>query len=144
MSDLDEGLRLVREMIPVAAVNFDHDFADGGFGSELAELTLVNVFGRLWTREGLDRRSRSLVTLGILIALGATEELKIHLAVALRNGVTRRELEEVLYHSTGYAGFPRAAIAYRVARDFFGPSAETGDDGQDPGAGPDCAGRGSR
>ena len=121
MDDREQGLHLVREMIPRSAVDFD--FEGHGFGSEMAELTLVNVFGRLWTREGLNRRSRSLVTLGILIALGATEELRIHIRVAQRNGLTRTEIEEVLYHATGYAGFPRAAIAYRVAREIFdGPS----------------------
>ena len=124
----EQGLRLVREMIPAAVVDFDRDFDHDGFGSELSELALANVFGRLWTRDGLDRRSRSLVTLGMLIALGASEELRIHFAVARRNGLTREELEEVVYHATGYAGFPRATAAYRVAREVFdAPSDVEGD-----------------
>jgi 4-carboxymuconolactone decarboxylase len=68
----------------------------------------------LWTRPGLDRRSRSLVTLGALIALRATEELKFHFPIALRNGLTIEEIEEVIYHLAGYAGFPAAATARSI------------------------------
>lgn len=139
IDDRERGLRLVREMIPTAAVDFDHDVVDRGFGSEMADLTLANVFGRLWARGGLDRRSRSLVTLGILIALGATEELEIHVAVAQRNGLTRTELEEVLYHATGYAGFPRAAAAYRVARDVVDGPADPGREHPAAATAPDAA-----
>ncbi|GAA3546560.1 carboxymuconolactone decarboxylase family protein [Amycolatopsis ultiminotia] len=106
--DRENGLRLVREMIPAAAADVENGLPDTAFGAALGELSLTNVFGRLWTREGLDRRSRSLVTLGILIALGATEELKIHFAIARQNGLSREELEEVIYHASGYAGFPAA------------------------------------
>jgi 4-carboxymuconolactone decarboxylase len=81
------------------------------FAKEMGALTLDNVFSRLWIRPGLDRRSRSLLTLGILIALGSVEELKIHCIVALNNGLTIEELEEVIYHSTAYAGFPRTNSA---------------------------------
>ena len=83
---------------------------------ELLELGLDHVFGALWTRPGLDRRSRSLVTLGALIALRASEELKAHFPIALRNGLTVEEVEEVIYHMTGYAGYPAAASARNVAR----------------------------
>jgi len=76
------------------------------FAKELGALAMDNVFARLWTRPELDRRSRSLLTLGILIALGSVEELKIHCIVALNNGLTIEELEEVVYHATAYAGFP--------------------------------------
>jgi 4-carboxymuconolactone decarboxylase len=65
----------------------------------------------------LDRRSRSLVTLGALIALRASEELKFHFPIALRNGLTIDEIDEVIYHMTGYAGYPAAANARNVARE---------------------------
>ncbi|MGW0704427.1 carboxymuconolactone decarboxylase family protein [Streptomyces sp. NPDC002643] len=107
-------------MIPTTVVDVETGLPEGSFGSELPELALVNVFGRLWTREGLDRRSRSLLTLGILIALGSAEELKVHFAIALQNGLTREELEEVIYHATGYAGFPAATAAHKIAVEILG------------------------
>jgi len=113
----DEGLRVFRELLPGLLPDGDEDLTRGEFGGELAELGLDNVFGRLWTREGLDRRSRSLVTLGILIALRATEELKLHFSVALRNGLTEDEIAEVIYHASGYAGFPAASSALAIAKE---------------------------
>jgi 4-carboxymuconolactone decarboxylase len=85
------------------------------FCTEIGELSRANVFARLWTREGLDLRARSLVTLGILIALHARDELMVHIPIALKNGCTLQELEEVIYHSTAYAGFPAANVARRAA-----------------------------
>ncbi|MEZ0341723.1 carboxymuconolactone decarboxylase family protein, partial [Mycobacterium sp. pV006] len=60
---------------------------------------------------------RSLVTLGILIALRATDELKFHVTIARNNGLTDDEIAEVIYHATGYAGFPAANAACKVARE---------------------------
>jgi 4-carboxymuconolactone decarboxylase len=57
------------------------------------------------------------VTLGILIALRAEGELRLHLPIALRNGLTREELEEVIYHSAAYAGFPAASAAGTIGRE---------------------------
>ena len=81
------------------------------------EIGIENVFGRLWTRDGLSRRDRSLVTLGILIALRSTDELKAHFTIARNNGLTDDELAEVIYHASGYAGFPAAATARNVAAE---------------------------
>ncbi|MCI2421326.1 carboxymuconolactone decarboxylase family protein [Saccharopolyspora sp. K220] len=120
-TDRDDGLDLLREMLPemLDGQTGDELHMDG-FAGELAELSLQNVFGRLWTRPGLDRRSRSLVTLGILIALRANEELAFHFPIALRNGLTSAELEEVVYHATAYAGFPAASAARLVAMRSLG------------------------
>lgn len=85
------------------------------FCTEIGELSMDNVFAKLWVRDGLDLRDRSLVTLGILIALHAHDELKVHFPIALKNGLTLKELEEVIYHSTAYAGFPAANVARRAA-----------------------------
>lgn len=85
------------------------------FCTEIGQLSMDNVFAKLWVRDGLDLRARSLVTLGILIALHAHDELKVHFPIALKNGVTMKELEEVIYHSTAYAGFPAANVARRAA-----------------------------
>jgi len=93
------------------------------FGAYMGRLAFDNVFASLWTRPGLDRRSRSLVTLGILIALRAHEELHFHIPAALRNGLSQKEIEEVIYHASGYAGFPAAASARAVAAKILAPYA---------------------
>jgi 4-carboxymuconolactone decarboxylase len=85
------------------------------FCPEINEIAMDSVFAKLWLREGLDLRARSLLTLGMLIALHAHDELMVHFPIALKNGCTLKELEEVIYHSTAYAGFPAANIARRAA-----------------------------
>jgi len=116
------GLEVLKEMLPGLIPGDVTSLRGGGFAGELGELSLEHVFGALWTRPGLDRRSRSLVTLGALIALRATEELKVHFPIALRNGLTIQEIEEVIYHMTGYAGYPAATTASNVAREVLAGS----------------------
>src|SRR5262249_37576733 len=70
----------------------------------------------VWTREGLDRRFRSAITLALLAALGREEELAIHVSAALRNGLSEAEIAEVLIHTAVYAGAPAANAAFAVAR----------------------------
>lgn len=109
---------IVSEMIsPEIAELMASSENSSSFGAQLAGLALDNAFGALWTRPGLGRRERSLVTLGILILLRATDELQIHIPAAVKNGLTQDEVAEVIYHSSGYAGFPAASAALRVARD---------------------------
>jgi 4-carboxymuconolactone decarboxylase len=110
MDAIEAGRKVVSEMLPGGRSKV----VPGSFGSELSALSLENVFGRLWAREGLDRRSRSLVTLGILIALRAEDEIAIHMQIGLTNGLTREELEEVVLHASGYVGFPSANAARRA------------------------------
>ena len=93
--------------------------ASPNFASELGRLAFESVFSRLWVRPGLDLRARSLLTLGILIAMRAEDELKAHFPIALANGCTLQELEEVIYHATAYAGFPAANCARAAATDSF-------------------------
>ena len=81
------------------------------FGRECATWAADFAFGTVWTREGLDRKLRSCAVLGMLIALRQTEEIKYHVRIALANGLTIKELEEVLYLSVPYAGFPAANSA---------------------------------
>lgn len=86
-----------------------------GFASEIPALAMENIFKPLWTRSGLDLRSRSILTLGILIALRAHEELMMHFPSAIRNGLSVEEIEEIIYHSTAYAGFPAGVSAKNAA-----------------------------
>lgn len=111
-----EGLEVFKDMMPGLIPDDATGMRDDGIAGELMDLGIDHVFGALWARPGLDRRSRSLVTLGALIALRATEELKFHFPIALRNGLTIEEVEEVIYHMTGYAGYPAATNARNVAR----------------------------
>ncbi len=94
-----------------ASLRAEMSAATRQFGALTADFSADFVFGTIWSREGLDRKQRSLVVLGILIALRQVEELKIHVGVALSNGLTIQEIEEVLYQSIPYAGFPAANTA---------------------------------
>ena len=115
-----KGLDVFKEMVRGLIPDNVTSLRDGGFADELGDLSIDHVFGALWTRPGLDRRSRSLVTLGALIALRASDELKIHFRIALRNGLSIEEIEEVVYHMTGYAGYPAAATARNLASEVLG------------------------
>lgn len=110
------GLQVAREMLgEQVADSLEGSIGTTQFGLQRGELALDFVFGKLWTRPGLDRRARSLVTLGILMGLGQTEELKIHVMAAIRNGCTVQEIEEAVYQATAYAGFPAASQAASAA-----------------------------
>lgn len=112
----EQALKLVGEMTsPEVAAALANAATSREFGAFIGELALRNVFAEVWARPGLDRRSRSLVTLGILIALRAFDELEAHCLIAIRNGLTVRELEEVIYQASAYAGFPAAHAARNVA-----------------------------
>lgn len=113
----EEAIQIIQEMIPGLIANVSDDPLKGQFASEFLELGLDNLFGSLWTRPGLSRRDRSLVTLGMLIALRASDELRIHFPAAIRNGLSEDEVAEVIYHATGYAGFPAASSARTIAQD---------------------------
>jgi len=111
------GWKAMREALPGVFPEGDLDLRDGRLGEDLVDIGLTSVWGALWGRDGLAPRDRSLVTLGILIALGAETELKTHVRIAMTNGLTQDEIAEVIYHSSGYTGFPRAVAARTVARE---------------------------
>ena len=85
------------------------------FGSAMLALAVGFSFGAVWTRPGLDRKQRSLVTLGILIGLRQTEEFKNHVRIGLTNGLSVSEIEEVLIQAAAYAGLPAAHAACNAA-----------------------------
>jgi 4-carboxymuconolactone decarboxylase len=74
------------------------------------------AWGEVWTRPGLDRRTRSAITLAVLAALGHQDELALHVRAARRNGLTDDEIGEVLLHTAVYAGIPAANSAFAVAQ----------------------------
>ncbi|MCB8955468.1 MAG: 4-carboxymuconolactone decarboxylase [Nocardioides sp.] len=86
------------------------------FTRDFQELITAYAWGEIWTRPGLDRRSRSMITLTALVARGHHEELAMHVRAALRNGLTVEEIKEVLLQSAIYCGVPDANTAFRVAQ----------------------------
>jgi 4-carboxymuconolactone decarboxylase len=87
------------------------------FGGALQELIVEYCWGEIWTRPGLDRKTRSLVNIGVLTALRQQHELQLHVRGALNNGCTPEEIEEVLLQTAVYCGVPAALDATRIARE---------------------------
>jgi 4-carboxymuconolactone decarboxylase len=85
------------------------------FSRPFQELITRMAWGEVWTRPGLDRRMRSAITLALLAAGGHHDELALHVRAAVRNGLTREEISEVLLHTAVYAGVPAANSAFKVA-----------------------------
>lgn len=91
-----------------------------GVTADFQDLITRYAWGDIWSRPGLDRRSRSIAVISALIAGGHWEELTMHLRAALRNGLTREEIIEVLLQSAIYAGVPAANHAFALAKDVLG------------------------
>ncbi|CAM5568947.1 bifunctional 3-oxoadipate enol-lactonase/4-carboxymuconolactone decarboxylase PcaDC [Streptomyces fumanus] len=111
----ETGMRVRREVLGDAHV--DRVLAEAGdFAGDFQELLTRYAWGEVWDRPGLDRRTRSCVTLTALIAGGHLEELAPHVRAALRNGLTPDEIKEVLLQAAVYCGVPAASRAFRVAQ----------------------------
>src|SRR5580704_10820837 len=82
---------------------------------EFQDLLTRYAWGEIWTRPGLDRRTRSCITIAMLVALNRNDELALHIRAALTNGVTVDELKEILLQSAIYCGVPAANTAFGVA-----------------------------
>ena len=85
------------------------------FTADFQDFITRYAWGEVWSRPGLDRRSRSLMTLAMMIALGRWEEFRLHIRAALNNGVSVDEIKEVIIHSAIYAGLPAANSAFAEA-----------------------------
>ncbi len=110
----DKGLATRRRVLGNEAVEAALRAATD-FTHPLQEHMTKAAWGEMWQREGLDDRTRSLVTIAMLTALGRTAQIKGHVRGALNNGATVREIQEVLMHSTIYCGVPAAVDAFTVA-----------------------------
>jgi 4-carboxymuconolactone decarboxylase len=84
------------------------------------------AWGGVWTRDGLDRRTRSVITLSVLTALGRENEIAMHVRAALRNGLTPAEIGEVFIHTAIYAGVPAANSAFAIANEVIAAESEPG------------------
>lgn len=120
---IDRGLVIRRQVMGDAFVENALSKAAEGPAWPLQKHITEHVWGSVWSREGLDRRSRSIATLGILVALRAHEELPGHVRGALTNGLTREEIVELIIHTSAYCGAPAALSAMRVIEPVLGSSA---------------------
>ena len=89
------------------------------FNEEFVELLNTYCWNDIWNRPGLPRQTRSVLNLGMLVALGKEHELKLHINGALNNGLTKDEIKEVLLQTAIYCGVPAAVVAFRAAREVF-------------------------
>jgi 4-carboxymuconolactone decarboxylase len=114
----ETGMKIRREVLGDAHV--DAAIAKrNAFSEEFQNLITRYAWGEIWTRPGLPRQTRSLITVAMLVALNREEELRLHLRAALRNGVTQEEIRETLLQSAIYCGVPAANSAFRIAQDIF-------------------------
>jgi 4-carboxymuconolactone decarboxylase len=89
------------------------------FTKPLQDLVTENCWGEIWTRKAIPRKTRSLITIAILAALKAPEEIKLHVRGALRNGCTVEEIQDVLLQATVYCGVPAGIDAFRAAKEII-------------------------
>lgn len=113
-----KGMEVRRAVLGSAHV----DRAQGNlneFNSEFQNLITRYAWGEIWTRPGLPRHTRSLLTIVMMVALNREEELKLHLRAAANNGVSRDEIKEVLLQAAIYCGVPAANSAFHMAQEVF-------------------------
>ena len=114
-SAYDRGLRIRREVL-------GDEYVDAAVGRtteftvDFQDFITRYAWGEIWARPGLDRRTRSCITLTALVALGHLDELELHVRAAIRNGLTEQEIGEVFLQSAVYCGVPAANSAFAVAR----------------------------
>ena len=111
-----KGLEIRREVVGDAYVDRSLAAMDE-FMQPLQEYVTRYAWGDIWRRPGLERRERSILNIGMLVALNRPHELKLHLRGAFRNGLTVEEIRELLLQSAVYCGAPAALDAFRVARE---------------------------
>ena len=116
MTRYDDGMEVRREVLGPEHVDRATQNATD-FTSDFQQLITEYAWGTIWTRPGLDRRSRSLITLTALVAGGHHEELALHVRAALTNGLTADEIKETLLQTAIYCGVPAANTAFRIAQD---------------------------
>lgn len=113
-----QGLEVRSEVLGEKHVNRSLENLND-FNSDFQNFISRYAWGEVWSRPGLPRHTRSLVTIGILLALGREAELRMHIRACFNNGVTKDELKELFLHSSLYAGLPAANAAMHMAEEVF-------------------------
>ena len=114
----DAGMKVRRAVLGDAHVDRSMTRRNA-FNEEFQDLITRYAWGEIWTRPGLPRHTRSLVTIAMMVALNRGDELRLHLRAAFNNGVTRDEIREVLLQCAVYAGVPAANSAFHAAEEVF-------------------------
>lgn len=117
-----DGLAVRRKVLGERYV--DESLAKAGeFMKPIQEYLTEHTWGAVWTRPGLDLRTRSMLNLAMLVALNRPHELRIHLRGALRNGVTKAEMQEIFLQCGAYCGAPAALEAFKIAKEVLAEEA---------------------
>jgi len=114
----EQGLKIRREVVGDSHVDASLKGADD-FSMPMQELVTQFCWGEVWGRPGLDRRSRSILNLGMIAALNRPEELATHVRGAINNGLTKEEIRECFLQVAVYVGMPAGLGCFRIARQVF-------------------------
>lgn len=114
----EQGMKVRRAVLGDAHVDRSLENKNE-FNADFQELITRYAWGEIWTRPGLSRQTRSMLTLAMMVALNRSEEFRMHLRAALNNGVTRAEIQEVLLQTAIYCGVPAANTAFHLAEEVF-------------------------
>jgi len=117
----EQGMKVRRAVLGDAHVNAARKNRNE-FNEEFQNLITRYAWGEIWTRPGLTRQTRSMLTLAMMVALNRPDEFRMHLRAAKNNGVTRDEIKEVLLQTAIYCGVPAANSAFHMAQEVFAES----------------------
>ena len=115
----EQGLKVRREVLGGAHVDKSLQNRNA-FNEDFQDLITRYAWGEIWSRPELPRKTRSMITLAMMVALNRADEFRLHLRAALNNGVTREEIKEVLLQTAIYCGVPAANSAFHVAQEMLG------------------------
>jgi 4-carboxymuconolactone decarboxylase len=115
----EQGLKVRREVLGDAHVDKSLQNRNT-FNEDFQELITRYAWGEIWSRPGLPRKTRSMITLAMMVALNRADEFRLHMRAALNNGVTREEIKEVLLQTAIYCGVPAANNAFHIAEEILG------------------------
>ena len=114
----EQGMKVRREVL--GDTHVDKSLQNrNSFTEEFQDLITRYAWGEIWSRPGLSRQTRSMITLAMMVALNRDEELRMHVRAALNNGVTREEIKEVILQTAIYCGVPAANNAFHAAEEVF-------------------------
>jgi 4-carboxymuconolactone decarboxylase len=122
---LDAGMKVRRAVLGDAHVDRTLTRRND-FNSEFQELITRYAWGEIWTRPGLPRHTRSLLTIAMMIALNRADEFRLHIRAAFNNGVTREQIKEVIMQAAIYCGVPAANTAFHLAEEVFAQMEQPG------------------
>jgi 4-carboxymuconolactone decarboxylase len=117
-SKFDAGLEVRREVLGAEYVDKSINNMNE-FTEDLQKLVTEYCWGEIWTRDGLPKKTRSMINLAMLTALNRPHEIKLHLRGALNNGVTKEEIKEILLQTAIYCGVPAALDSFKIAQEVF-------------------------